>query len=456
MQEIYNAAWYAGNEEVKYPLDSNASGYDLSGNALPTALITDIRLMSAENEKIFYISGVTCSEYLISVVIASQFGTEAAVTLPQPVAPLTHYPLECFHDSLQGVIAFGHTQEKGQWRFDSPSQSGISPSCIVRLKPWPVPSLGIRNHPLTGDIVFEAGTAVTIRKETVYLGETRAQGISGEGLEEVQALVFHLSPSDTGDGDPTGPYRGECDQRPENGDCNCITSLGGAVPDETGNVRIRLVTDASASDLYAYTALQFFGSTEEKERCQDNLCQGVQLTIQDEKQEREPMNFGRCGQDPCEEASEDVIPYRLNRPGVLPEDFYPLTGTGLSYLSGVGLQSESIEPAVAVTDTHGSYVSASFTRSQDGTCGIVYGILNPNRFSLFSYDGETLRLGSKTLPLSTRQPELTFILAVENHQLTGELFAGRTLAGSLTVPVTELGQTGVYLHHSLCKSWRIQ
>lgn len=462
MQEVYNAAWYAGNERIKYPIDSEASALSDEGTPLPPSILADVRIVSTSAQS-FYLSGVTCTEHLVSVVLSSASGLAAALTLPQPVTPLAHYALESFAEGVTGVIAFGHTIEQGQWRFSSPEQSRLAPACQIVLNPWPVTRFA---DGLQGDIRLLGGNEIQITEETVQVGATRADGARvGGHYTEVRALVIRLvSPEthettkilSTAEQDKTARrYLAECAVRPDNGECRYITSFGGVEPDSTGNISIYLRADSVLSDRYRNTAVYTVSeAAADANDCEANpkSCAGLLLSVQETLPERTPMEFGRCGSDACNPPAAVMSAAPLNAVS-LQNDTYPLTGS-TSYSSDTGLTGEEAGTIVGI-ETTGTQVSATFQMAEGSSCGIFWKYENEESPAL-RYDSQTLTLGGQSMSVSTSAETVTLILTLANSILSGSLRVQGTTIAEIQTAETSMGSVALLLNQCTCTQWSIQ
>ena len=67
---IRNNDWYNLNEQRDYPVDDKASTLDDSGNRLPSALITDMRLRWPESlGQYAYVSAASVTPSIVTVMI---------------------------------------------------------------------------------------------------------------------------------------------------------------------------------------------------------------------------------------------------------------------------------------------------------------------------------------------------------------------------------------------------
>lgn len=458
MQEVYNAAWYAGNEEVKYPLDSDASGYSDSGDALPTSLISDLRIVTT-NKKNLRIAGVTCSEHLISVVIASGSDMIAALSVPQPVKPYTHYAMESFSGDATGVIAFGHTDNYGQWRFSSPNQSGLAPTCQIVLNPWPVTSFA---DSLRGDITLTQGAGIKIDVEDRIIGKRRLDN-SGK---HVKAIVIRGHAASTGASSTAADtmFLGKCATRPDNSDnsptsqCRYILTVGDATPDEYGNIDVKVVSELPELKVGVSTEVSGNVSTE----CGTTLtdCNVLVITGSQEKEERPPMEFGKQGEDQCEKEEEEggETPQGHARSSQksfkfryvnLREETYPTAGEALECDNETGLTHTGSEPATVSADVNCTFAAATFTLIDGGVCGFKWGNNNT-----FLYNGINLSLNEQTIERIC-YGTITMELEVRDDIVSARLYRNDILLAALSEPGSALENLSLYLLHDYCTQWRI-
>ncbi len=439
MQEIYNQGWYAGNESVKYPLHLDASGISDDGEELPSELIADIKIVSTKKQ-CFYIAGVNCSEYIFSVVIASERGLEAAVTLEQPVHPLAHYSLECFHSDITGVLAVGHPHTHGQWRFSSPSQSKLDQNASIILNPWPVTSIGCR-YPLKNEVMFEGGNDIKVTVEPFTISEKRTP----TNTFKTNAIVFRLDDTIEEGEEERSKYLAPCALRPDNGDCDYVTSLGGATPDCNGNLNITFTTDEEMSEL--------FDNSITTTHC------GITLMTDETHPEKEENNYGRCGDDLCAPTEEVMKSLAPNTTVELSEEVFPVEGYTIGYSEGKLIPPDHDE-AYATTARTGETVTAIFRRND--SCGIAWNI--DGKREVLVYDGQYLTMKGQSAPASSAIPRVTMILSANNGVITGTLkgipldYTNSNLVtlAELTTKGNTLGRTGIYLKDSSCIKWSIE
>ena len=438
MQELLNSNWYSHNEMIAYPLEN--AGEDDNGNILPSPLITDLRIVSSVNLD-FFIGGVTCTEYIISVIVCSSRGTETMITVPQPVEPETHYAMESLTEEVSGVIAFGHTDTYGQWKFSRPEQSRLCPSCQIKLRKWPVSSLGAESK-LVGDVILSGGASVTVETGTVAIGNSRYD----KNPRYKEAIIFKLS-DDSSSPETGSNFLSGCHTRPDNSngnteECPYITNLGGASPDYNGNIEITIDTDDTVKEVYSSAKIRTVSTSTITDCGVGNSCASVQLDIKEKDKPREAMEFGQCGNDLCEEIRETKK--------VANDTMYPLRGKGIAYSENrlYSLRGES----VIATEESGSYIQGVFQREGNGCCGISWDGTNHE----LRYDGETFSMDAQRVTISTSAETIILTLSVEDGTLTGTLRVNDTVLETLTCPGTSLGVIGVILENWVCVDWRIQ
>lgn len=454
MQEVYNAAWYAGNEEIKYPIDGDASGYSDSGDALPTSLISDIRIVTT-NKKDLRIAGVTCSEHLISVVIASGNNMIAALSVPQPVKPYTHYAMESFSGDSTGVIAFGHTDNYGQWRFSSSNQSGLAPTCQIVLNPWPVTSFA---DGLRGDITLSSGAGIKVEVEDRIIGKYR---MDNNG-KRVKAIVIrgHASSAGATSAAADTMFLGKCATRPDNSDntsmsqCRYILSVGDAVPDENGNIDIKVVSEMPDLRVSGHTEVSGNVSTD----CGTTLtdCNVLVITGSQEREERPPMEFGKQGEDQC--AEEDEAPQGYARSSQksfkfkyvnLLEDTYPTEGEELEYDNETGITHSGSTPATISAGITCTFASATFTLTDGGVCGFTWG-----GDKAFLYNGINLSLNGQVIERICGGT-VVMELEVRDDVVSARLYRNDILLAAMSEQGGALENLSLYLLYDHCTQWRI-
>lgn len=231
-QHIYNLDWFAGNESVKYPLDSKASciptGYEYVPQEL-LGVITDISFnipSSLTDEP--YLSALTITDDLLTLVICAGSNPLFAFSSTQrSLYTNRYYTLTSFATGCSGVITFGESAKTHRcaYKFADPSQAGFLPSVYHQYMDYPVISVGRKDG------------ASSYQKDIFFRGEGDVKvetGIVGEGDEARQVLYFSLAEG------TLNKYIGPCDERPESGTCarSSIEKILCVTPDEDGNIGI--------------------------------------------------------------------------------------------------------------------------------------------------------------------------------------------------------------------------
>lgn len=464
MREVYDHGWYTSNEIRKYPLDSSASGYSDKGEELPTSLVVDIKIVSG-NSNTYYISGVTCSEYLVSIVINSWNNGKkelaAALTVPQPVDPYTHYALESFNSAVHGVITFGHADDYGKWSFSHPSQTRLDPGSIIYQMRSPIEYIECKGAQLH-QVTLLGGNDLTITSEKVYLGDTRAEGL-GEArhLDQEQAIVFRLSSSTAIDGkhftaeDWAQKYIGSCAARIENGDCNCITSVGGATPDENGNINISLEDESDTLEMFDLS--------------KSPSCGFLSFNIKEKKLKKKIKKYGRCGTDICdlppeerEQAQETTVqPLLMSAPPSkslpseisLMEETYPVQGMEISYNNGGIRGTDPTGETMIGTVRVGYGTGATFAMGDTGECGVYWGDGNSCIFK-----DHTILAGEQSIHVSTDVINSVDIgVLIKEGSASIKVRINEAETRKLTVPCDCEGEQEfqLYLKDASCTEWVI-
>lgn len=307
MQEIYNAGWYSSNEVCSWPFTNTL--YSVDGVKLSDSIISDLRVVTS-NEISPYLSGVQITDDFVSVVLSSDTGIIASVTLKQPVTIHKNYVLTAFIPGLTGTIAFGHgvMLERGSWHF-APSENILDGACI-RLFSFPVTSISVeKKSKITGRVILNPGTDLEITPCTVSLGNTRAEGyetadpgLLGTGyMISLSSDAENRATSASNQAEILTAYAGSCQMRPENNDCPYITEINGVSPDENGNITIRAEGGLSLDQVLIPVA----GYDSVEECAEDGLYSNTILLSSDEVYAPYPAAtpVRRCGKDLC--APED-------------------------------------------------------------------------------------------------------------------------------------------------------
>lgn len=236
-QQVYNLDWYAGNETVKYPIDSKASfiptGYDYTPQEL-FGVITDIsfNLSStlSEEDSQPYLSALTITKDLLSLVINVGDTPVFAFSSTQRSLYINrYYTLTSFVDNCSGVITFGEAAKthKCSYKFASAAQAGFLPSVYHYSMNYPVTSIGKQNGALKyqKDVLFKGIGDVQVNTDIITVDN-----------QSCKAIVFSLvNPEET-----SPRYLGPCDKRPESETCTLpsLERINSIIPNGNGNINI--------------------------------------------------------------------------------------------------------------------------------------------------------------------------------------------------------------------------
>jgi hypothetical protein len=246
-----NPDWYAGNATRAYPLDDAATARDDAGKELPSQILVDCRIKFPSNlGQYAYVSGVTVSPNLVTVIMLATSNAVrmpggiqpvsapdqplCAVSLPMPVVPYRHYPIQPMADGVGGWLVFGRgIDESYSGRFSTPGQTILLPRVASAYDPLPIPTLGKLgvDPPLTGVIQLLGATDLEV------VQDTREIPINGTPVI-VDAIIIRLV--DSLNRNVFSLYTGPCGGRPESDSCNkpAVESINGVVPDCDGNLTI--------------------------------------------------------------------------------------------------------------------------------------------------------------------------------------------------------------------------
>lgn len=501
MQEIYNSGWYANNEVCSWPLTNTL--YSVDGIKLSDSILSDIRIVTV-SDTLFYLSGVQITDKFVSIVISSEQGIAASVTLKQPVTVHRNYVLNTFIQGLSGTVAFGHgvLLERGSWHF-APEANLLDGSCI-RLTQFPVTAIGIQtDNLLTGRVILEPGTDLSITPCTVSLGHTREEG--SESVSPAQfGTGYKISLSADSDKRSTSAqdqtallsaYAGPCQMRPENNDCPYITEINGVSPDENGNITIKVGSGLSLNQVLipADSVLQ----PEEIENCLENeLYSNTLLVSADEPYlpytASTPVR--RCGRDLCEtdgssggssdsdsdsdsgsdgESTEESsfldtdIPqdsWSMRIPSRSVVLFPRPDNYGVVYVT----ETDTLEPAgdgrafVYFMEPGSSQAYAAFELAAGYDCGILYN-LDPTELSgihLFNFKNKNVSLGNRvTLPVRetpSLPARISMAISYKDGKFQGvlRLYDGDTVySKELSITDTKKGTYGLYMRNCKCLMW---
>ena len=241
-----NPDWYAGNATRAYPLDDAATVRDDAGRELPPQILVDCRVQfPAVLGRFAYVGGVTVGPGIVTVILMATSARPGrlpaqsvpapdqplgAVSLPVPVVPYRHYPIQPMAAGVGGWLVFGRgIDEPYSGRFSMPGQSMLLPRVASAYDPLPIPTLGKLglDPPLTGVVQLLGGTDLEVVQDI--------REIDG-GI--VDAIVIRLV--DSLNRNVFGLYTGPCGGRPESDTCTkpVVESINSVMPDCDGNLTI--------------------------------------------------------------------------------------------------------------------------------------------------------------------------------------------------------------------------
>jgi hypothetical protein len=247
---IRNNDWYNLNEQRDYPVDDKASTLDDSGNRLPSALITDMRLRWPESlGQYAYVSAASVTPSIVTVMIEVSQTLDnvpntstliAGVSIP--VNELTQgrtYVLETFSANVAGFITLGSGAETSfVGRFSTPNQTLLTPRAARSLKEPPISSAKIlqSDKKLSGLVNLSAVSPLQVSKETRVI----------EGVEYDNVIVVRLT-EPAGAAATTSVYSefaGDCGRRVGSKTCvdpQPIETINGILPDCDGVITLEFV-----------------------------------------------------------------------------------------------------------------------------------------------------------------------------------------------------------------------
>lgn len=230
----YNAGWYALNETRKYPIDSSATVIDKNERLLPHGIIVDAHIVAPSDlGSSCYVSGITITDNLITVVFSTETQPIAVITVPQQVDPLRYYELSPLQEGVTGLVVFGGAAryERGSWLFTSTVQSGLLPDCYTTFERFPVWSIGIKDSgaPYTGVVQFQGGTDLKMVNGTASI----------DGATQ-NVLWLGLNLDDSNKQEMLSKYLGECDTRVDSNTClrGSVQGINSAMPNCSGEITI--------------------------------------------------------------------------------------------------------------------------------------------------------------------------------------------------------------------------
>lgn len=345
-QGIYNLDWFAHNETIKYPIDSLASfvpdGYDTIPSGL-MGVITDISLCSTFSMQP-YISALTITDKMVTLVITlegvgqhTRQGYLIFSDVQENITPGRYYTLiSKGYVAMSGVICFGSGIKNHycSYKFSSPEQSGFLPSVFHRYE-YPVRTfLTPMINPdglVYSDIKFSVSPNIVAKYEMIQPQE----GKDGEPMEPVKAITFSLN-TELGV-EELEKYLSICDARPENYAFpdKGILSIGGATPDENGNVNIVFEDIHADSDSEGVTILS-------TDYALEDICGDDRPPLEGEDECPYPPYLPETEEEEPEETPEGTedCHYTIKKLN-LGKDVY---GSGIEYKGGVGVRT--------LTDAH--------------------------------------------------------------------------------------------------------
>lgn len=238
---IRNLNWYNLQATRRYPLDDSASGEADTGASLPNDILADLHLrFPATLGDYCYVQGVTVSAGIVTVLFGvsasldAEGATIAAVSLPKPVAPNVHYPVQDLAGGVAGWVVFGvGVQTTFADRYPSPRHTLLARRCARAYRPLPIVDIGKLN------ISTALSDEVTLNGTTPLAITPKQLTINGR---QVTALVFQLNQNDASlSYNPLSYFLGSCGPRPESGTCpkEPIETINGVTPDCDGNINIQ-------------------------------------------------------------------------------------------------------------------------------------------------------------------------------------------------------------------------
>ena len=287
-----NPNWYNSHSTRRYPLDDNATGTDDAGTRIQDNILVDCRLHWPEElGQYAFVTGITVSEFAVSVVFAAAasptattgFNSIAAVTVTSPVERHVMHNIRPLAAGVGGFVAFGEVREAFVGRFSTPAQSLLAPRCCQPYAALPIPNIrkAGRDIGLVDLVSILAGTDLEIIAEELI--------VDGD---VVTAMVLRLAQVVDDSTNVLAKYIGPCGQRPESGTCNKdgIEALNDVTPDCDGN--IRLVFTGLLAGEFESCGSEGAGTTLDQTVGLDEVCAALNV----------PERF--LGEDSCSSESE--------------------------------------------------------------------------------------------------------------------------------------------------------
>lgn len=231
-QQVYQLDWFATNETVKYPIDSQASFVPIGYDSVPAGLmgvITDISFaIPSTLEGTPYLSALTITDDLISLIICIDDRPIFAFSSTQrSLYSGRYYNLTSFCLGCSGVIVFGEAAKslRCAYRFTS-QDAAFLPTVYNRYTVFPVTSISRVGNATTctGDILFKGSGDIKVETSSINVDGERSKAIFIKLNTEINPDVL-------------SKYLGPCDGRPESETCRRISveAINGATP-VNGNI----------------------------------------------------------------------------------------------------------------------------------------------------------------------------------------------------------------------------
>jgi hypothetical protein len=243
-----NPDWYAANATRAYPLDDAATARDDAGRELPPQILVDCRVrFPLTLGRFAYIGGVTVGPSIVTAtllaapdalrppggtsVVGASFQPLGAVSLPRPVQPNRHYPIQPMAAGVGGWLVFGRgiNDEPYSGRFSTPAQSLLLPRVASAYHPLPIPSLGKLGlaDALAGVVQLLGGTDIEVIQALRKIDGAEVNAIVIRLVDSLNRNVFNL-------------YAGPCSVRPESNNCAkpALQAINTVLPDCDGNLTI--------------------------------------------------------------------------------------------------------------------------------------------------------------------------------------------------------------------------
>lgn len=234
---VYNANWLASNLVRKYPLDSLASCIDDAGNYFPDELITDIQIAyPADLGEYCYVAAAQITDNIVSILIAVDTIPIAALCASiDDIYTRTglYHNLTSLYDGAQGIIAIGSdkSSQKGSWTFSNPLNSRILPTCCTPYLRPNVLSISRPDDatPLEGNVLLTGDGDIRLDVNTIVIDGNPVKAI-------FVGLDLSVDPHNV-----LKKYITQCEVSTSMNSCAMpyLESIGGAIPDCSGNVIIQ-------------------------------------------------------------------------------------------------------------------------------------------------------------------------------------------------------------------------